>query len=416
VGEPDKAYNVFMMKIRQFWVFIFGIILCLSLVTLAVSLSFKMSLSNPSKIDQLVGQTSMYNDVINETVKRADNSIGGAQSSKINSPLKRAAEKALPKDQFNQLVDQVVSANYSWLQGKTSKPSYSIDLNQYKNAFSSNVGNFMVNQLSALPACTEAQAIELNTSTNPLTLSCLPSFISVSTAVKQIQSEINSGKVFLNKDVLAPQSLTLNGSSVPYYVKGSHAPSDYKWYSRLPYIAVIIAVLSAVLMWLLSPRKKLAYRGLSYALIASGLLLIAFKLCVHTADSKIINRLDAKASLGTFKPSVNELIRLITNKIGHDGFIFGVVYIVIAILLLLSLGSLKHLHKRQKREARLKPDEDIMSDTESDNSNPISHRFRGTPDIDSMYRTKPSSGSQLGPSTAPRLADKNKKRKPPLIQ
>src|SRR5690349_7852336 len=121
---------------RKFGVVVFSCVLFISLLSLAFSVSTNLALSHPKKIEKWLSQSGFYGSFVGTAIDQADKTAGDDQSGGVSlsdSAVKQAAESAFSPSLIQKNVNTFLDSNYSWLQGKTDKPGFNIDLTQAKS-------------------------------------------------------------------------------------------------------------------------------------------------------------------------------------------------------------------------------------------------------------------------------------------
>jgi hypothetical protein len=274
--------------------------------------------------------------------------------------------EAFTQSAFRQDINQIIDGNYSWLEGHSATPSFSIEVNSIKVSFANQVANYVKQHLSNLPACTEAQALEM-ANVGPLSLTCVPNSVNPSQAATQIANEIDDSNLLISTPVITANNLkAINHSGGAYYTKLSKAPKVYKWANRVPLFLILIdVILAAAIIFLLGKRKGL--RRVGVVLIVSGLLLVIVRLCSNKILSKIDSHINTSSSLGSLKSAFLNIASLIEKSLVKTDLKFGLIYIVlgailISILLILKkgiggLGGIK-APKRTKNKSQNEPEQE----------------------------------------------------------
>ncbi|HVA11202.1 MAG TPA: hypothetical protein VNG32_03460, partial [Candidatus Dormibacteraeota bacterium] len=154
-----------MKWVRRIFVFLFSIVLLVSLIGEALTISAQVSLAHPNKIEGWLDQSNLYSGISTTIANKAQNSIennvtGGVSINK--TVVQQAAQSAFPQSLLKQSVQTFLNSNYDWLEGKTAAPNFTIDLSGAKQAFATQVAETsVVAHLTGLPACSAAQTLQL---------------------------------------------------------------------------------------------------------------------------------------------------------------------------------------------------------------------------------------------------------------
>ena len=168
-----------MNGLRKGLVFVLCPLLLVALLGAAVATSSNVNLKDPAKIEGWLKDSKLYGHFIAGATAQAQKSAGDNKASSgsvslSDEAVQKAAESAFPPDQLEQYVNTFIESNYAWIQGKSDKPDYKIDLTKAKLSFAQKVGQYVTVYTAGLPVCTAQQqaAAEL---ADPLTATCRPS-------------------------------------------------------------------------------------------------------------------------------------------------------------------------------------------------------------------------------------------------
>jgi hypothetical protein len=108
--------------------------LSISFLCLALSSSIKLSLSSPQKVTGWLNQSINYQSLVSEVASTATPHIsiplpiGATSITLTEARLTGAIKAAFPSAQLHSAVSQFVAGNYTWLEEKTTIPSFSLNL------------------------------------------------------------------------------------------------------------------------------------------------------------------------------------------------------------------------------------------------------------------------------------------------
>ena len=133
---------------------------------------------SPKKIEKSLSDSGVYSTFIDSALKEVNKSNkSGNDNSNIpitDPAIKEAANKAFPPTLLQQTTENVLNGSYDWLTGKTTGPSFKVDLRQAKQTFAQSVGEAAKQRLVKLPACTAAQLQKLSSDIDPFSVLCRP--------------------------------------------------------------------------------------------------------------------------------------------------------------------------------------------------------------------------------------------------
>ena len=320
------------------------LLLLVSLLGLAKTSSSNAAFGKPDKLKVWIGQSDFYKQFIDYTLSQAQKSVGEDSSLSAafrSSGVRKAAETALPKEDFQKKVDTIIDANYAWLEGKTAKPTFFIDLTANKQAFSKQVGEAARSRLETLQVCNipQLEQFKNSQSVNPFTTPCQPAILDIDTEVNQLVTQINNSNNFLKNPVITAEAInpTQATQGQPYYLKLSSAPKLYKFSKSLPIVFAVLAILSVAAIILLAPERRRAVRRIAICLLLAGILLIATDYLWHSVVNKAEHNLITGADTAQLQKSISSIGDKATTQLTKVNTEFGTAFIIIAVGLFASL-------------------------------------------------------------------------------
>jgi hypothetical protein len=337
-----------MLWVRKSLVSLFSLLALLALFAGVVAGSLNAAFSKPDKIETWIDQSQVYDNFVATSISQAFKQTGGdqspaSQSTTLNSqdPIVQQAIKAsFSKQLIQQSVNNFLDGNYAWLQGKTDTPQFRIDLTAPKISLAKQVSHAVASHLSQIPACTPAQLSHLQ-SIDLLHIACRPAGIDPEGQASQLEQQIVSNSGFLSNSVITAQNLTPAKSEVvqpkPYYQKLSVLPSAYQLAQKLPYALALLGVISIVILFLLIPAKRQAWRLLAKLLIIAGVMLtvskLAFDIIFNKAQDKVFNT----NTNGQLQHALTDFVHRAIQYVSHIDVIAGAIYLLAAALIIVCL-------------------------------------------------------------------------------
>lgn len=333
-----------MVWLRRGTLCLLSLLLFVSLLVGAFAASSNSVITKPKKIEQWLNQSNLYGSFVNNAIEQAQKSAGNDQSGAVSltdTAVKQAAQSAFSSQLLQENVNTFLDSHYDWLEGRTSKPSFSIDLSSAKQSFAERVGRYVKTYLTGLPTCSDAQLAQIpNAQTaDPLTLSCRPANLDPSVASAQVTQQISTNGNFLSNSVITPNSINPEGNSQnkPYYQKFSKAPQVYQLSVKLPWISAIAAVLSVLGVVFLAARRRTGVRLVGIILLLAGFVLIATKFVADQAFDKLEHRIFNNTDVGQLQKALTTFFHHVENQLVKVDLWFGIAYLVVAILILIIL-------------------------------------------------------------------------------
>ena len=325
---------------RKFGVAVFCLVLFTSLLVLAFSTSSNIAFTHPKKIETWLSQSGLYGSFVDTAIEQADKTAGNDQSGGVSlsdTAVKQAAESAFSPQLMQHNVNMFLDSNYAWLEGKTTKPQFTIDLTAAKSDFAARVGKYVKTYLSTLPACTPAQTAKIDLSTaDPLTLDCRPPGLDPATEGTMVAQQIESNGDFLSNTVITADTFNTKGSDqgAPYYQKYISAPQAYKFGKIIPWITGALAVLSAVLIYFLASRHRKGIKVIGITLAVAGAILVMTKFISDQVFRTVERHLFNQASVGQLQKSLTTFLHYVENQLTKVDLWFGIGYLVLAAILI----------------------------------------------------------------------------------
>ncbi len=366
-----------MIWARKGLVHLFSLILFVSLIGTALSVSANLAFSHPKKIETWLNNSNLYGQFVSNTTSQAIKAAGSSQNQASltlgDSAVQQAANASFPTSLFQQSVNTFLESNYAWLEGKTSQPNFTIDLTSVKQSFASQVGQYVLTHMASLPTCTPQQLTQLGAAGNidPLNITCRPGNLSAQAEASLVTQNIASSNKFLSNPVITANNINPNGSthSRPYYQRFSKAPELYRLVVKLPWIYVAVVFLSTLAIIFIALRKRLGLRRVGIILTLAGLVLIAIKFLANP----ILKQIEKKLFQNSASEQIHQALIGFLNQAEHQlvkvYLWFGISFLILAIIIFLVLRFTRKGHKRLK----------VDSPVSTSNSVDISNRFRSDP-------------------------------------
>lgn len=309
--------------------------------------------------------------------------------------VKQAAEKALTPAFFQKSAEQVIDGGFNWLDGKTDKPMFSIDVLEVKQSFVDNLGSYLKQRYEALPACPDGVMPE---STDLLKINCRPS-----DDVVNIDQAISNQKLSMLEDQNFLAENTVTADNFGKSEQKSVVPTIYTWFKLSPAIFGGLALISGIMVIALCEVKKFGVRKLGWRFVVAGsLALIAT--CVGVFGliklTGLINRQPANSGIAPFKTVVAPIIGAARADIIVFSLASSLAAIALGLIILLATRSVSKKHQKQSK-TESKPAAKPEEKPEAEEPAPTPPAPKTVPE-----RTVPSAP----PAPKPRV------RKPPLIQ
>jgi hypothetical protein len=328
---------------RKFGVVVFCLVLFVSLLSLAFSTSSSLAFTHPKKIEKWLSQSGLYGSFVDTAIEQADKTAGDDQSGGVSlsdAAVKHHAQTAFSPQLIQRNVNLFIDSNYAWLDGKTAKPQFKVDLTSAKASFAERVGNYVRTYLSHLPACTPAQQAKIDLSTvDPLTLNCRPTGLDPVAEGKLVAQQMESNGDFLGNTVITADTFGSKGDmqTTPYYVKYASAPQAYKFGKIVPWVAGALTLLSSAAIYFLAARRRKGVKIIGITLATAGIILVLTKFISDQAFRTLERHIFNQSSIGNLQKSLTTSLHYAENQLTKIDLWFGIGYLVLAALLICTL-------------------------------------------------------------------------------
>lgn len=318
---------------RRFIVFLassfFTLFLLLTVTTAAIAVT--VTLNN---IKTWIKNSKLYDGfvdtVLSSTMKSTKDSP--TADNPLNQPALQAAAKAAFTPEFLQKsTENFIDGSFVWLEGKSPKPTFEIDLTSAKQNFANAVGKYALERYNGLPDCPRNQ---LPDTSDVLSISCQPAGLDITATVNQQINEIATSKDVLGNPVITADSLSSQdkAQTKSFSERYSNIPKIYRFSKVAPLILGGLSLLMAVIIIFVSAdrRRGLRKTGISLVVVAVmlfiGIWLANFGLQrAQTAITKVSTPETALA-----QSTALSVIRDINSSVARVSTYFGVAFLLIA--------------------------------------------------------------------------------------
>ncbi len=328
---------------RKFGVLVLGLILLCSTLGLALSVSSRLALTNPQKVKAWLNDSNLYGSFVTDAIKQAEATAGDDESGTVSlsdTAVQQIAQSTFSAQLLQKDVNTFVDSNYSWLEGKSDKPDFEIDLSGAKQTFAEKVGEYVQTYLTSLPVCSNTQLATISSqSADPLALTCRPASLNAAAEATQVTETISGSTGFLSDPIITAANINPKGDSQtePYYQSLAGLPKVYQFGQQLPWIAGLIAIASAVGMVFMTQRHRNGLRAVGIVLTIAGLALICAKFLsdqiLDSAQRQIFNN----ENIGELQKALTAFMRLVEDQVLKIDFWFGIAYLALALIIFLLL-------------------------------------------------------------------------------
>lgn len=310
---------------------------------MAFATSSYLTLAKPEKVKAALKDSNIYNNFVANALEQGERSAGSNQIGGVvslsDSAVHDAAKTAFTASLIESQVNTFIDSNYAWLEGKTDKPEFAIDLTGEKSTFAQLVGQYVQTRLTGLPVCSAAQQAALTT-VDPLEITCRPTGLDPAAAGAQVRAQLEASNELLEEPVITPENLNPDNKSSgePYYVALSGAPDAYQLGLKLPWIFAIIAALAGVAIVFVASRKRQAAKWIAIALTLAGSTLIIFKFMADAIFKELQNMTFNTAATGNLELSLTDFANRLESQLVKIDMYFGLAFLILAMIIFILLG------------------------------------------------------------------------------
>jgi len=331
-----------MNGVRNLFLSLIALVLLGSLLGTAYSASINLTLRDPKKVEQWLSESKLYDNFVANAITQGQKTVGSVDNKDVASlsdaAIQDAARSTFTPELINSNVNTFVESNYAWLEGKTDKPTFVIDLTEAKQTFAEKVGAYVTTYLSGLPVCTNAQLAQLQ-NVDPLNATCRPPTVNPQTEGALVTQQIIASDELLDNTVLTAQNINPDSSAQtqPYYEKLAQLPQAYQLGAWVPYMFGVIALLGTVVMIFLSSTKRRGIKRTGIILAIAGVILVITKFSSDVAFKQLEDRVFNTTGTGPLQQSLTNFSKQVQEAMVAIDFVFGVIFIAIAATLLLGI-------------------------------------------------------------------------------
>lgn len=343
--------------------FLFSMVVVSSLVV-----TFK-----PNNVKTMLRSSGVYDNIVEDVLRQSktlnkDTSGSGDNKNAFDDPgVQAVAKKTFTPEFIRTSVEEIIDGISPWLESKTPKPVFAVDLGQVKNSFADNIGEYARTRYAGLPVC---QAGQMPDTTDILTVSCKPSGYNPEPEIQKAVTELKSDPKFLDKTVITPDDLVDSSGSDkrPLFDRLSEVPKAYHWATVAPYIFGGLALLSAMIIIIASEQRRHGFRRVATNLFLTGGLLLAEVLLVGKLMIRAEDHVSKSAADNAgLNKTVISVLKLVENSLNSVVLIFAISFLVIAIVITVYLIMTRPSEPKadkipkeaSEHESPDKPEEDV---------------------------------------------------------
>lgn len=229
-------------------------------------------LGSPDPVKQALKESGMYQSVVSDALKQAqkEQQAGGEQQlpldrSEVQNLIKTAASPQVLQTQVERALDAV----YAWLQGKTKKLEFTVELGEVKANLANGVEQYVGQRIASLPACGPGTTGNIE---DPFNATCRPKGIEASRVAAEAKSQITNSDFLKETKLDASTIKGQDGRSLEQQLK--EVPKVYNYVKLASYGLAVLAVLLTAGVTFLSLHWRAGLKKASIIYVAIGSLSI----------------------------------------------------------------------------------------------------------------------------------------------
>jgi hypothetical protein len=295
----------------------------------------RFNLLNPPTIKGIV-RDNMANlhSTIDSVTKGAPKEESGEGVDLSDPAVSSIIKTTFTADFLQSTTDVIIDSVVSWLEGKTERPQFSIDLGPKKTEFINNISVYVRDRYTTLPVCTTMpQEADL------LASDCQVPGISADQAAAQVVQELSTSEEFLPDTTLTQDDIQAFSNAKDLQT----LRQAYQFTKNLFWLSLGSAVIGGLGVLLLSDTKRLGLKRIAKMLLASGLMILVSTalgiIVARTLVDKIpgSNEVERELIKNFFAP----LVKDVQNILGRTFFICAGLYLLLAAALFVYLWRTK---------------------------------------------------------------------------
>jgi hypothetical protein len=259
--------------------------------------SLNQAFGQPTNLKRWLRQSQLYDNVVagiidqakQKTAEQPGEASADEELSFDRPEFQAALQQAVTPAFVQQSVEDIIDGTYSWLQRKTDKPTYHVDLTGVKNAFAASIGDQARARLNTLPPCSIANQ---PATSDPFNITCRPPANISEPEIQKLISDITNNKDFLPANTITADTTELGSTtdttpptaepaaptaakpSLPWYQQARQLPTVYGWTMRGPLVLGLLALALAVGIVFVTQTRRTGLRVLAMTGLTTGLMLI----------------------------------------------------------------------------------------------------------------------------------------------
>jgi hypothetical protein len=253
--------------------------------------------------------------IYSQIVDTALNQNTGAEDQEAlgsNPQTKQLIGQVFSPQKIQSIVEQVIDGTYHWLEGKTAKPDFVIDLSADKSALASGLADQAIARLQSLPVCRK-----LPSSSDPFLTDCRVAGINYAAEKEKIRNQLLINPGFLPNTVITADNLPADQNGQSFTQKFSKFPTIFKLIKISPFISALIVGLCATCLIYAAQNKRRGIKIVGNILFWDGAFIFISTVLLGKIFPSFINNFQAKLISGGSNQILGNVLNQATVKIVH---------------------------------------------------------------------------------------------------
>jgi len=311
------AYNTGM---KSFFLHLSNVLLPGTLFIFGLGLSLLLVFGQPQPIKSAVTTSGVYNVLLHDVLSSQQTTFGTMQLPLSDPNIEQAIGSAFTPQVLQSVGDDLIDGFYGWIQGKTDKPTFHVNLLNAREQAAENVATYVAGRVASLPVCSTSGLYELYNSGvlatgNYYSMSCRPSSLATQTVHDTVRRSILSSGDFANQLTFDASTIT-DDSGQPLYKKLSFIPATYKAIVWSTYATGILALAALSGAIFLHPSRRAGAKRAAIVLLACGIASALLALATVFGMTYIENLIVSAAGTDTaLQVKVANIIRTLLTDV-----------------------------------------------------------------------------------------------------